>query len=151
MLTKQEYVGNDPLQLSKINVFFEDSNQEGKYVPRSVNVDLEPGTIDHLRAGPLGRLFRPDNYVHGESGAGNNFAKGYYTEGAELLDAVLEVARHETERADMFQGFQLVHSLGGGTGSGLGPNLLSKLREEYPDRMLATWSVLPRPKCPIRL
>ena len=116
MLTKQEYVGNDPLQLSKINVFFEDSNQEGKYVPRSVNVDLEPGTIDHLRAGPLGRLFRPDNYVHGESGAGNNFAKGYYTEGAELLDAVLEVARHETERADMFQGFQLVHSLGGGTG-----------------------------------
>ena len=55
MLTKQEYVGNDPLQLSKINVFFEDSNQEGKYVPRSVNVDLEPGTIDHLRAGPLGR------------------------------------------------------------------------------------------------
>ena len=41
----------------------------------------------------------------------------------------------------MLQGFQLVHSLGGGTGSGLGTNLLSKLREEYPDRMLATWSV----------
>lgn len=62
------------------------------------------------------------------------------------MDAVLEVARHETERADMFQGFQLIHSLGGGTGSGLGTNLLSKLREEYPDRMLATWSVLPSPK-----
>mgnify|MGYP001763119717 FL=1 len=46
----------------------------------------------------------------------------------------------------MLQGFQLVHSLGGGTGSGLGTNLLSKLREEYPDRMLATWSVLPSPK-----
>ena len=144
--TIQQYVGNDPLELSKINVFFEDSNQEGKYVPRSVNIDLEPGTIDHLRTGSLGHLFRPDNYVHGASGAGNNFAKGFYTEGAELLDAVLEVARHETERADMFQGFQLIHSLGGGTGSGLGTNLLSKLREEYPDRMLATWSVLPSPK-----
>ena len=94
----------------------------------------------------MGHLFRPDNYVHGASGAGNNFGKGFYPEGAELLDAVLEVARHETERADMFQGFQLIHSLGGGTGSGLGTNLLSKLREEYPDRMLATWSVLPSPK-----
>ena len=114
--------------------------------PSSINVDLEPGTIDHLRSGPLGNMFRPDNYVHGESGAGNNFSKGYYTEGAELLDSVLEVARKEAERAEYFQGFQLVHSLGGGTGSGLGTNLLSKLREEYPDRMLATWSVLPSPK-----
>lgn len=59
---------------------------------------------------------------------------------------MLEVARREAERAEMLQGFQLVHSLGGGTGSGLGTNLLSKLREEYPDRMLATWSVLPSPK-----
>ena len=66
--------------------------------PSSINVDLEPGTIDHLRSGPLGNMFRPDNYVHGESGAGNNFSKGYYTEGAELLDSVLEVARKEAER-----------------------------------------------------
>lgn len=46
----------------------------------------------------------------------------------------------------MLQGFSLTHSLGGGTGSGLGTNLLSKLREEFPDRMLSTWSVLPSPK-----
>lgn len=29
-----------------------------------------------LRGGPLGGLFRPDTYIHGESGAGNNWAKG---------------------------------------------------------------------------
>lgn len=46
----------------------------------------------------------------------------------------MEVVRHETERCDMLQGFQLVHSLGGGTGSGLGTLLLNKLREEFPDR-----------------
>ncbi|PWN53324.1 putative tubulin beta chain [Violaceomyces palustris] len=141
-----QYVGNNPNQLSKIGVFFEPSGTEGKFVPRSVQVDLEPGTMDTLRSGPLGKLFRPDNYVNGESGAGNNFSKGFYTEGAELLDQVLDVARKEAEKADMLQGFQLIHSLGGGTGSGLGTNLLTKLREEYPDRMLATWSVLPSPK-----
>ena len=31
----------------------------GKYVPRAVLVDLEPGTMDSVRAGPFGQLFRP--------------------------------------------------------------------------------------------
>lgn len=54
----------------------------------------------------------------GQSGAGNNWAKGHYTEGAELVDAVMDVVRKETEGCDCLQGFQLCHSLGGGTGSG---------------------------------
>lgn len=43
-------------------------------------------------------------------------------------------------------GFQLCHSLGGGTGSGMGTLLISKIREEYPDRMMMTFSVVPSPK-----
>ena len=43
---------------------------DGKYVPRAILVDLEPGTMDSVRAGPYGQLFRPDNYVFGQSGAG---------------------------------------------------------------------------------
>ena len=53
----------------------------GKYVPRAVLVDLEPGTMDSVRSGPYGAVFRPDNFVFGQSGAGNNWAKGHYTEG----------------------------------------------------------------------
>jgi tubulin beta len=78
----------------------------------------------------MGKLFRPDTFVGGQSGAGNNFAKGFYTEGAELVENVMDVVRKEAERADGLQGFQLIHSLGGGTGSGLGTNLLTKLRGE---------------------
>jgi len=66
----------------------------GKYVPRAVLVDLEPGTMDSVRSGPFGQLFRPDNFVFGQSGAGNNWAKGHYTEGAELVDSVLDVVRY---------------------------------------------------------
>jgi len=51
----------------------------GKYVPRAVLVDLEPGTMDSVRSGPFGQIFRPDNFVFGQSGAGNNWAKGHYT------------------------------------------------------------------------
>merc|ERR1719305_2204576 len=109
-------------------------------------MDLEPGTMDSVRAGPFGQLFRPDNFVFGQTGAGNNWAKGHYTEGAELIDSVLDVVRKESESCDCLQGFQITHSLGGGTGAGMGTLLISKIREEYPDRIMATYSVCPSPK-----
>ena len=37
--------------------------------------------MDSVRMGPFGKIFRPDNFVYGQSGAGNNYAKGHYTEG----------------------------------------------------------------------
>lgn len=132
-------------QHTRLGVFFSEAAKD-KWVPRGLNIDLEPNTMESIRSGPLGKLHRPDNYINGQSGAGNNFAKGFYTEGAELVENVMEVVRHETERCEMLQGFQLVHSLGGGTGSGLGTLILNKLREEYPDRMMTTWSILPSPK-----
>lgn len=52
--------------------------------------------------------------------------------------------------SELLQGFQLTHSLGGGTGSGMGTLLISKIREEYPDRIMNTFSVMPSPKvCPL--
>merc|ERR1719367_1556357 len=67
--------------------------------------------MDSVRSGPYGQIFRPDNFVFGQSGAGNNWAKGHYTEGAELVDSVLDV-----------------------------------VREEFPDRIMNTYSVVPSPK-----
>lgn len=37
--------------------------------------------MNSIRASPYGASFRPDNFVFGQSGAGNNWAKGHYTEG----------------------------------------------------------------------
>ncbi|CAK8999125.1 unnamed protein product [Durusdinium trenchii] len=139
------YHGDSDLQLERINVYFNEATG-GRYVPRAVLMDLEPGTMDSVRAGPFGQLFRPDNFVFGQTGAGNNWAKGHYTEGAELIDSVLDVVRKEAEGCDCLQGFQLCHSLGGGTGAGMGTLLISKVREEYPDRIMETFSVIPSPK-----
>lgn len=52
----------------------------------------------------------------------------------------------QAEDCDCLQGFQLAHSLGGGTGSGMGTLLISKIREEYPDRIMSSFSVFPSPK-----
>ena len=54
--------------------------------------------------------------------------------------------RKEAEGCDCLQGFQLTHSLGGGTGAGMGSLLISKIREEYPDRVVVSFSVVPSPK-----
>lgn len=79
-----------------------------------------------------------------------------------MVDSVLDVVRKEAEGTDCLQGmfffifslplsvntsagFQLTHSLGGGTGAGMGTLLMSKIREEYPDRMMCTYSVVPSP------
>lgn len=59
--------------------------------------------MDAIRGGVFGRLFRPDSFVFGQSGAGNNWAKGHYTEGAELVENVLEVIRRESEDCDCLQ------------------------------------------------
>merc|ERR1711981_163077 len=139
------YVGTSHLQLERINVYYNEAGS-AKYVPRAVLVDLEPGTMDSVRSGAFGAIFRPDNFVFGQTGAGNNWAKGHYTEGAELIDSVLDVVRKEAESCDCLQGFQLTHSMGGGTGAGMGTLLISKIREEYPDRVMSTYSVIPSPK-----
>ena len=42
-------------------------------MPRAVLVDLEPGTMDSVRSGPFGQIFRPDNFIFGQSGAGMSY------------------------------------------------------------------------------
>jgi len=140
-----KYEGNDAaLDLDKVSVYMRSAGE--RYVPRACLIDLEPGTVDVIKASPVGTLFKPDNFVFGASGAGNNWAKGHYTEGAELIEEALDVVRKEVENCDCPQGFQICHSLGGGTGSGMGTLVLLKLRDAYPDRILTTFSVYPSPK-----
>lgn len=59
--------------------------------------------MDSVRSSAYGQIYRPDNFVFGQSGAGNNWAKGHYTEGAELVDTVLDVVRKEAEGCDCLQ------------------------------------------------
>ena len=93
------YTGTSELQMERIEVYYNEAMglspeakakgeklvSGGKFVPRAVLVDLEPGTMDSVRSGPYGGIFRPDNFVFGQSGAGNNWAKGHYTEGKSCL------------------------------------------------------------------
>jgi tubulin beta len=58
-------------------------------VSRAILVDLESGTMDSVRAGQYGQHLRPENFLFGQSGVCNNWAKGYYTEGQEFAESIL--------------------------------------------------------------
>ena len=124
------------------NVFFEES-KSGRWSPRAVLADLEPYSIDQIQQLEYGRMFKSEYNAIYQYGAGGNWAKGHYTIGAECVDNVMEVVRKQAENCGNLQGFQLMHSLGGGSGSGWGTLVISKLREEYPDKIVSSCSVFP--------
>ena len=53
-------------------------------------VDLEPTVIHDVKTGSHKGLYHPDQLICGKEDAANNYARGHYTIGKELIDQVLE-------------------------------------------------------------
>ncbi|KAI8033014.1 hypothetical protein M5D96_014233 [Drosophila gunungcola] len=134
--------GNSPLQLERINVFF-NATASKRFYARAILIDTEASTVQRLNFSS--QLYRPENFVVGLESAGNNFARGYHTDGAAILEQVLDNTRREVESVDSLQGFQLLHSIAGGTGSGLTSLIMEALVEKYPDNLLCNFVAIPSP------
>merc|ERR1712062_394724 len=146
-----------PDELEEVDVYFHPSlkGEGGDYrlnstwVPRCIVVDLEPGVVSGLKDSHFAfykQINQNKLFVTGASGAGNNWAKGHYTEGAEQIEAVMEKVRAQQEKCDASQAFSLYHSIGGGTGSGFGTLILLKIRDAFPDKITCSYSIYPSPK-----
>eukprot|EP00929_Paragymnodinium_shiwhaense_P057163 TRINITY_DN28610_c0_g1_i1.p1 TRINITY_DN28610_c0_g1~~TRINITY_DN28610_c0_g1_i1.p1 ORF type:complete len:482 (+),score=90.48 TRINITY_DN28610_c0_g1_i1:94-1446(+) len=102
--------------------------------------------------------FDRESAVVGQSGRGGNFALGYSGgaggsplpsmaaagECPELVASAVERMRRQVERCHgTHMGTVVMHSLGGGTGSGMGTRLVEELRDAIPRAPLVTVSILP--------
>ena len=106
-----------------LSTFFSETGS-GKYVPRSVFIDLETSVIDQVRTGKYKQLFHPEqlitgnqvtikikirksnkNFYLGKEDAANNYARGHYTIGKELVDKVLDRVR---KLSDSCSGLQVI-------------------------------------------
>jgi len=74
------------------NTFFSETGA-GKHVPRCVFLDLEPTAVDEVRTGTYRQLFHPEQLISGKEDAANNYARGHYTIGKEIVDLALDRIR----------------------------------------------------------
>jgi len=127
------------------NTFFSETSG-GKHVPRAVFVDLEPTVIDEVRTGEYRSLFHPEQLITGKEDAANNYARGHYTIGKEIVDLCLDRIRKLSDACTGLQGFLVFSSVGGGTGSGLGALLLERLSVDYGKKPKLGFTVYPAPQ-----
>jgi tubulin alpha len=118
----------------------------GRHVPRSVFIDLDPTVIDEVRTGPYRQLFHPETLISGKEDSGNNYYYGGLILGREISDLSLDRIRKLADNCTGLQGFLLFHSLGGGTGSGLGTLLLERLSVDYGKKTKVAFAVYPSPQ-----
>ncbi|KAI4810162.1 hypothetical protein KUCAC02_019008 [Chaenocephalus aceratus] len=127
------------------NTFFSETGA-GKHVPRAVFVDLEPTVIDEVRTGTYRQLFHPEQLITGKEDAANNYARGHYTVGKEIIDLVLDRTRKLADQCTGLQGFLIFHSFGGGTGSGFTSLLMERLSVDYGKKSKLEFAVYPAPQ-----
>lgn len=118
----------------------------GKHVPRCIFLDLEPTVIDQVRNGEYKQLFHPEQLISGKEDAANNYARGHYTIGKEIVDLCLDRVRRLADNCSGLQGFLFFNSVGGGTGSGLGSLLLERLSVDYGKKSKLGFTVFPSPQ-----
>ncbi|RHY92218.1 hypothetical protein DYB35_006314 [Aphanomyces astaci] len=127
------------------NTFFSETGA-GKHVPRAVFVDLEPSVCDEVRTGTYRQLYHPEQIISGKEDAANNYARGHYTIGKEVVDVVLDRIRKLADNCTGLQGFMVFNAVGGGTGSGLGSLLLERLSVDYGRKSKLGFTIYPSPQ-----
>jgi tubulin alpha len=84
--------------------------------------------------------------ITGKEDASNNYARGHYTVGKELIDQVLDKVRRVADNCSGLQGFLVFHSFGGGTGSGFGALLMERLSVDFGKKVKLEFCVYPAPQ-----
>eukprot|EP01039_Chlorochromonas_danica_P000558 gene558-599_t len=115
-------------------------------IARTVCLDTEPKVIDdclrHVAQHKSTWSYDNDSIAFRHGGAGNNWALGYAMASGEFLDTSLNCIRKQVEKSD---GSSLVflHSLAGGTGSGLGTHITEACQDEFPDLLRFNIAIAP--------
>jgi tubulin epsilon len=132
LLHEHEKTPDDDESLSAFFRFAPQRNGSVAMKARALLIDMECGPLQETMRGPLGSLFDDTQFVMDVSGAGNNFAQGHYMYGPQYRERFIEGVRRNAEQCDSLQTFLVTHSLGGGTGSGVGTYVLGMLSDEFP-------------------
>ena len=110
--------------------FFSET-KDGKYRSRNLMVDTDRNVIQNVKKCAFSAIYDDNCLLFGNESANNNFAKAYNRLGREMMDKINDRLRKLVENCNTLQGFIINHSVGGGTGSGLGSLILERVAVAY--------------------
>ena len=137
-----------------MSTVFQNLDKNGRNLPietplihlraRAILIDMEYGVVNETLRSSLSSIFDQEHGVLTDnSGAGNNFAQGFFEYGDIYRERIIDIIRRNVEACDNPGMFQVIHSLGGGTGSGLGSKLFEIISSEFEGIKKVAVSVLP--------
>jgi tubulin alpha len=118
----------------------------GKMIPRALFIDLESTVTDQIRTGTYKDLFHPEQIIQGKEDAANNFARGRYTIGKEVIDNITDRIRKLADNCSGLAAFTVFHATGGGTGSGLNSLVLEHIAGEFARQSKISVTITPAPQ-----
>lgn len=147
----------DFLRSIERNMFFREADSSClKYFARAVCVDTEQKAIRSCVERTLSKKessvkrgtfasweYSPSSIAHVYGGAGNNWALGYEMCTGEFLEVALDSIRREAEQCDMPPSLLVTHSVGGGTGSGMGTRLSENIADHFSDMTRVNIAIAP--------
>eukprot|EP00055_Hartaetosiga_balthica_P015723 m.95110 g.95110 ORF g.95110 m.95110 type:complete len:449 (-) comp8938_c0_seq4:1501-2847(-) len=114
-------------------------------VARTVYVDTEEKVVASVLrdAEKSGWAYHTKRGLVAKRGAGNNWANGFYQYGQKYSETILDIIRLELEATDVVEGFTIIQSVAGGTGSGLGASVVQALNDTFPSKSKLAMIVWP--------
>eukprot|EP01084_Bolivina_argentea_P287475 493302_1 len=119
--------------------------KENTYLTRNLMIDTDPDSISQIKSSKYAAIYNPDCLVSCEQDidSANIFARGYYIGKKHLIQTINDRIRQSVENCDNIQAFMMNHSVGGGTGSGLGSLIMEQISVDYRKKLQIGFDVYP--------
>lgn len=125
-------------------LFYEVNHSSTKYVPRSIFIDLETTTLDEVKKYDTGKLFSSNSYFGYYEDGASNYSRSHYTLGRHIIENILDRINQLAQNCDNLEGFIIIHSICGGTGSGFASFLMQRLSIAF-RKKIVNFVVFPSP------
>jgi len=109
----------------------------GQHVPRAIFLDTDPRSMDKIRTSEFNNLFHPDTLISYKQDAKNNFFEGRHMANVfKIEEDLMDRVRIAVDNCTNLQGFFVFHSYGGGTGTGVGHEILRSLNDHFDKKVI---------------
>jgi tubulin alpha len=118
-------------------------NSQGQFVPRNCFFDLEPSVCDQIQNTKMKYLFDPEKTVYAAEDGANVYARGKFIASKYIHPSMFLQLRKSAESCNSMNYIHLMHSTGGGTGTGYANKLCDDILDSLGFRNIMAFTVMP--------